>query len=98
MMNPGLIRFLKSAYRQEPITSFIVIVGAVDAALGGIDHSVSLFSFGLVLVTGALALRWWQLQRNQPLDLERVPEHYLPPASSHQPLPLLMTSKKYPPQ
>lgn len=98
MMNAGLIRFLKSAYRQEPITSFIVTVGAVDAAIGGVDRSGSLLGFGLTVVTVALALRWWQLQRTRPTEAERVPERYLPPASSHQPLPLLMTSKKHPPQ
>lgn len=98
MMNATWVRFVKSAYRQEPITSFVVTVGAMDAAIGGIDQSVSLFGFGATLVSAALALRWWQLQRARPTQTERVAEHYLPPSSSRPQLPLLMSSKKHPPQ
>ncbi|MEB3831202.1 hypothetical protein [Phormidium sp. CCY1219] len=96
-MHAAWLRFLKSAYRQEPIASFVVTVGAVDAAIGGVEQSASLFGFGITVVSLALALRWWQLQRSRPTETEKVPEHYLPASSSRQPLPMLMSHKKHPP-
>jgi hypothetical protein len=46
-MNALLPRILKAAYRKEPISSFIVIVGAVDAVIGGVGERWSLLSFGI---------------------------------------------------
>ena len=96
-MNFALPRVLKSAYRREPITSFMITVGAVDAVIGGIGGRGSLLSFGLTVAAIALALRWWQMQRSQPEQPERVPELYLPPSSSRPQLPVLMSAKKRPP-
>lgn len=96
-MNAAWPRFLKSAYRREPISSFVITVGVVDAAIGGLDERWSLFTFGLGTVGVAIALRWWLTQRNQAELPERVPQHYLPPSSSRPPLPTLSNSKKNPP-
>ncbi|WP_370583797.1 hypothetical protein [Oxynema sp. CENA135] len=98
MMNAAWLRFFKSAYRQEPVTSFVVTVGVVDAAIGGADASLSLFGFGLTLAGLALFWRWWQAQRPYPGPSDRVAEHYLPASSSRPPLPMLMSDKKHPPR
>jgi hypothetical protein len=97
-MNAALFRFIKSAYRQEPISSFIITVGAVDAVIGGVENSGSLFGFGVSLVGLALFLRLWQILRNEPEEIpEQVPERYLPPSSSRPQMPMLMAQKKHPP-
>lgn len=93
-MNLAWLRSIKSASRQEPLTSFAIAVGAVDAVIGGVENSGSLFSFGLLTVGAAIALRWWILQRSRPTEPEKVAEHYLPPSSSRPQLPLLIPTKK----
>ncbi len=90
-------RILKSAYRQEPISSFLILVGVVDATIGGVGSYGSLTFVGLTTVGGALAFRWWQLQRTKPFQPERVAEHYLPAQSSRPQLPMLSIAKKRPP-
>lgn len=85
-------RIWRSVYRKEPITGFILIVGAVNVAIGGIDQSAALVYFGLGTVGVALAFRLWQsLQRPQsPMVMEapeRVPVRALPPQSSNPSLP-----------
>ena len=92
-MNVLWPRFLKSAYRKEPISSFILIVGAVDAVMGGVGERWTLLSFGLMLVFLAAGLRWWQGQKAQSLSFEETPRRYLPPSSSKRPLPMLMNEK-----
>ena len=96
-MNAVWPRFLRAAYRKEPISSFIVTVGAVDVAIGGLDSRWSLFSFGLGTVGLAIALRWWLMHRQQEEQPEQVPQYYLPPRSSRQQLPILSVPKKNPP-
>jgi hypothetical protein len=88
-MNALWTRFLKSAYRKEPISGFILTVGAVDAVIGGVGGRWSLFSFGLLTLLLAAALRWWQIQKAQALITEKTPRHFLPPSSSRPPLPML---------
>ncbi len=96
-MNALLPRILKSAYRKEPISSFVIIVGAVDTAIGGADASGSLFAFGLGTIVVAIAFRWWQIQRHQQPEPEAAPEYYLPSSSSQSPLPMLTPYRKRPP-
>lgn len=96
-MNASWTRLLKSAYRREPITSFIVTVGVVDAAIGSIGASGSLLAFGLGTAGVAMALRWWQIYRSQSEQPAPAPEYYLPPHSSRPQLPVLNVSKKNPP-
>jgi hypothetical protein len=91
-------RILKTAYRREPISSFLIIVGAVDATIGGLGSYGSLIFLGLTTVGGAIALRWWQVQHSKKnLQPERVAQHYLPSRSSRPQLPMLSISKKRPP-
>ena len=93
-MNALFPRILKVAYRKEPISSFIVIVGAVDAVIGGVGERWSLLSFGLMMVMLAVALRWWQTQRRETELADQPVTHYLPPSPSQPALPKLSATKR----
>jgi len=95
-MNALFPRILKSAYRKEPITSFIVIVGSVDAVIGGVGERWSLLTFGLMMVVLAVVLRWWQTQRRETELAEQPVTHFLPPTSSRPALPMLSAAKRQP--
>ncbi|MFM5889369.1 MAG: hypothetical protein ACKOQS_13945 [Dolichospermum sp.] len=97
-MNAILPRFLKSAYRKEPIVSVLLTVGVIDALIGGLDDSWSLFTFGLATAGVAFAFKLWRVQQRPSLPEEFVVQHYLPPQSSTAPLPVLKISQKKPPQ
>ncbi len=97
-MNALWPRILRAAYRKEPVSSFIVIVGAVDAVIGGVGERWSLLTFGVFMVMLAIALRWWQTQRRHSELAEQPVTHYLPSSSSRPVLPKLSTSKRQPPR
>lgn len=98
-MNALLPRFLKVAYRREPISSFIVIMGAVDAVLGGLNSSWSLMTFGVGTVGLAILIRWWLSPTQEPEPVEETAKYYLPPQQTDGPLPnLTVTSKRRPPR
>jgi hypothetical protein len=97
-MNVALPRFLKSAYRREPIISVLITMGVVDAVIGGLDDSWSLFAVGLGTAGITLAWKLWRMQQRRPiLEEEPVVQHYLPPRSSSPTLPILTVTKKKPP-
>lgn len=88
-MNALWFRLLRTVYRKEPITGFILTAGAMNVAIGGIDQSTSLVIFGLSTVSIALALRWWHLSHRpapvKPTSSDtpvRVPIAALPPRPS----------------
>ncbi len=89
-------RILKSAYRREPLLSFLATVGVVDVVIGGFSQHGSLLFFGISTVGTAIALRWWQAQRSKATQPEQVPKYYLPPRSTRH-LPMLSISKQRPP-
>lgn len=89
-------RILKSAYRREPIFSFLVTIGVVDTALGGLGERWSLTTFGLGTVGLAFAFRWWQKQQHRKAGKDSTARYYLPPASSRPRLPMLSINKKPP--
>lgn len=97
-MNAALPRFLKSAYRKEPLPSFLITMGIVDAVIGGFGDRWSLFTFGLGTVGIAIALRWWLVQKQSSEPSQPVVQHYLPYRSSRPEIPMLSASKKHPPQ
>ena len=92
-MNALLPRFLKSVYRKEPISTFIFIIGAVDALLGGFSERWTLLSLGILLVASSAAVRWLQLQKAQNFISQQAPRRYLPSSSSQTPLPTLRSEK-----
>ncbi|MBC6434297.1 hypothetical protein FM036_28320 [Nostoc sp. HG1] len=96
-MNAVLPRFLKSTYRKEPLISVLITMGAIDALIGGLNDSWSLFAFGLGTTGIALAFKLWRFQQRRSLPEEPVVQHYLPSRSSSAPLPMLSISKKKPP-
>jgi hypothetical protein len=87
-------RFIRSTYHKEPISSFILTLGATDAVIGGLGMRWTLFSFGLVVVLSAAALRWWQIQKAQPIIADDTPRHFLPPHSTRPPLPMLTQEER----
>lgn len=97
-MNAALPRFLRSAYRKEPLPSFLITIGVVDAVIGGFDERWSLFTFGLGTVGVAIALRWWLIHQRSDCLEQPAPQRYLPSRSSRPVLPMLTVSKKNPPQ
>ena len=97
-MNAALPRFLKSAYRREPLPSFLITIGMVDAVIGGFDDRGSLLIFGLGTVGLAIALRWWLSQQSRPEPPQSQPQYYLPSRSSRPELPVITVAKKKPPQ
>lgn len=97
-MNALWTRVLRSAYRKEPISSFIVIVGAVDAVIGGVGERWSLLTFGLTMIVLAVAVRWWQAQRRETELADQPVTHYLPPSSSRPALPVLNATRRQSPR
>ncbi|NEQ40792.1 MAG: hypothetical protein F6K40_33065 [Okeania sp. SIO3I5] len=89
------LRILKTAYRKDPVVSFVVTMGAVDAVIGGVRASWSLFGLGMGTVGMAIALRLWLLKRSYLEQATAVPEYYLPPNSSRPQLPILNRNKKH---
>lgn len=99
MMNAAYVRFLRSAYRREPIVSFMITIGAVDAVIGGIGDRASLLTFGMGTIALAIVLRWLMLQRRPAEIPTEAPQIYLPPTPSQSQLPNLnVTNKKRPPR
>ncbi|ATS18014.1 hypothetical protein [Parathermosynechococcus lividus] len=88
-------RFLRTAYRKEPISAFLVVMGSVDLAIGGAGGYGGLLVVGVGLMGSALVYRWLQSPRQRSLP-EKVAQYALPPQSS-QPLPMLTMTKKPPP-
>ena len=93
-MNVLLPRFLKSAYRKEPLITVLMTMGAVDALIGGFNDSWALFAFGACAAGVTLGYKWWRVLQRPPLPEEPVIQHYLPSRSSNSALPTLKTSKK----
>jgi len=97
-MNILVPRFVKATYRKEPISSFILVIGAVDVLIGGVDERWTLFSLGMMIVLIAIALRWWNTQKPQPTQRDNAARRYLPASSSapRTPLPVLTPKQRRP--
>lgn len=79
------------AFYREPISGFLLLVGLVDTALGGIGQHAGLLWLGLGTVFAAYLARSRYLQqvKRTPLREAPAPKRYLPPAESRSPLPTL---------
>ena len=92
-MNLLFARLLRSVYRQEPVSGFILIFGATDALIGGIGGRVSLLSIGLLIALLGIIMRWRQGEKKSEAIATEPIKYYLPAGSTRQPLPLLNSSK-----
>jgi hypothetical protein len=103
-MNAIFPTFLKRLYRKEPISSFLIIVGGVDAVLGGVNEIGTLMILGLLTSGISIGYRWWCIQQAET-TADAIPDRqrqrkskqlYLPEASNRHPLPNL-DSRRQPP-
>jgi hypothetical protein len=95
-MNAIFPTFLKRLYRKEPISSFIIVVGAVDAILGGVNEVSTLMILGLLTSGLAIGYRWWCIQQaKNKLDFKSK-QLYLPPSPDRIPLPNLDRHRRPP--
>jgi hypothetical protein len=88
-MNAIFPTVLKRIYRKEPISSFLIIVGAVDALLGGMNEVGTLMILGLLTSGLAIGYRWWCIQQAETTADLKSKQLYLPPSSNRTPLPNL---------
>jgi hypothetical protein len=88
-MNAIFPTVLKRLYRKEPISSFILIVGAVDAVIGGMNEIGTLMILGLLTSGVAIGYRWWCIQQSESESDRNVKQLYLPSQSDRAPLPNL---------
>ena len=93
-MNPLFARFLRSVYRKEPISGFILLLGVTDALIGGLGGQGSLLSIGLLVALLGGIMRWRQGGKKSQAIATEAAKYYLPPGESRQPLPLLTSSKR----
>ena len=96
-MNPLFAKFFRAVYRQEPVSGFILLLGATDALVGGFSGSGSVLSVGLFIALLGIIMRWRQGERKpkRVVSSSSKPAQYLlPPGSSGKPLPLLLSSKR----
>ena len=94
-MNAIFPTVLKRLYRKEPISSFIIIVGGVDAVIGGVSELGTLMILGLLTSGLAIGYRWWSIQQAETRLDRKSKQLYLPPANNHAPLPPL--DRRHPP-
>ena len=93
-MNALLHKSSKKTYRRESVSSFIFILGAVDAVIGGVGGRWTLLSFGLLMILTATLWRWYKLQKANKLTNNRSPQYFLPPSPSRShPVRLPITLK-----
>jgi hypothetical protein len=103
-MNAIFPTVLKRLYRKERISSFIIIVGAVDAVLGGVNELGTLMILGLLTSGVAIGYRWWCIQQaesrsdapNLRQRQRKSKQLSLPPSSYRSPLPDLDTRRNPP--
>jgi hypothetical protein len=87
-------RFLRSVYRKEPVSGFLLLLGVTDALIGGLGGRESLLSVGLLIALLGAVMRWRQGEKKPKAIATETVRYYLPPGSTRQPLPLLTPSKR----
>ena len=92
-MNPLFARFFRTVYRREPFSGFILVLGTTDALIGGLNGRGSLLSIGLLIALLGIVMRWRQGEKKSRKIAPEPVRYLLPPGSTRQPLPLLMSSK-----
>jgi hypothetical protein len=95
-MNAIFPTVLKRLYRKEPISSFLIVVGAVDAVLGGVNEIGTLMILGLLTSGMAIGYRWWCIQQSETTAERKSKQLYLNPSSNQTPLPNF-DNRRHPP-
>ena len=98
IVNPLFARLFRAVYRKEPFSGFILVLGATDAFIGGLNGRGSLLSIGLLIALMGMVMRWRQGSKKSRNIAPQPVRYLLPPGSTRQPLPLLMSSKNHPRQ
>lgn len=88
-MNMTWSRFLKAAYRRQPVVSFVVTAGVVNVLLGGVEGQTALMVVGASAASAAIAWRWFRLYQQRPMAPSSPPIHYLPDHGSRPQMPML---------
>jgi hypothetical protein len=94
-MNAIFPTVLKRLYRKEPISSFLIIIGGVDAILGGVNEIGTLMILGLLTSGMAIGYRWWCIQQAEARSDFKSKQLYLP-ESPRSPLPNLESRHRPP--
>ena len=81
-------------YRKEPVSGFILILGATDALIGGLGGRESLLSIGLLIALLGAVMRWRQREKKPKAIATETVRYYLPPGTTRQLLTLLTPSKR----
>ncbi len=86
-------KLLRSTYRREPVTSFVITMALMEFMIGGFEQEWSLLGVAGVMTVGAIVLRYRQGSRRDlrsvTSDLHQRPEYYLPPSNPRPILPRL---------
>lgn len=65
-------RLLKVPYRRDPIAAFVLTMGAVQVAIGGVDAEAGLAALGLALL-GTAAAMYWLKYSSRVIEAARSP-------------------------
>ncbi|MGF1488446.1 MAG: hypothetical protein ACFBSE_15275 [Prochloraceae cyanobacterium] len=79
---------------KQPLYSFVLTVGSVEAAIGSLNRSYSLFAFGLITIFLAGVISWWQKRSRQTNSRQKLAKRFLSPAPDREPLPKLTRKKQ----
>ncbi len=85
-MNPLFARFFRAVYRKEPVSGFILILGATDALIGGLDGSGGLLSVGLFIALLGIIMRWRQGDKKHREIAPEPVKNFLHTGYTRQPL------------
>lgn len=86
---------IKRLFRKEPIVSTVVTAGSVNILLGMLEGQAMLAFLGVLVVSGAIALRGWQKYRRPAIDFaEQTPVRYLPEQSARPAMPMIGLSSR----
>lgn len=95
-MNTLWSKFFRAPYRRDPVSSFILTVGAVDAVIGGVDTHWPLFLLGMGAIGTGVAIRWWKAQPPLIDRSSQATPRYLPANTAGPTLPTLQPQRKRP--
>lgn len=89
-MNALFDKLSPKTYRRESVSSFMFILGAVDAVIGGASERWTLLSFGLLIVLTATLWRWHKLRKAKTPVTKKSPQYFLPPSPDPVRPPLII--------